>query len=176
MIFIKDLPSLQLTITINKSGETEFVTARGATYYFTLKGKNKDDTDQKSCICRAAVYVALDQLNLVELFEDPKFERQWGHGWGLVTRGSDGVLGSKTEKARACVCFAEGHSSWLLECCCRRRLCFLDCQDQEERVLTNEERIDRANYNAYWSTTMTQHHTTMPGGVRGREGMPFKLT
>ena len=49
--------------------------AKGSNYYFTLKVQNKDDPEQKSCICRAAVYEALDQsLNLDELFEDPKFE------------------------------------------------------------------------------------------------------
>jgi len=27
----------------------------------------------------------------------------WGHGWALVIRGSDGVLGLKTEEPRACM-------------------------------------------------------------------------
>ncbi|KAJ8426540.1 hypothetical protein Cgig2_002060 [Carnegiea gigantea] len=60
---------------LEKVVKVNILMAKGSNYYFTLKVKNKDDPEQKSCICRAAVYEALDQsLNLDELFEDPKFE------------------------------------------------------------------------------------------------------
>lgn len=60
---------------LEKVVKVNYLLAKGSTYYFTLKVKNKDDGEQKSCICRAGVYEALDQsLNLDELFEDPKFE------------------------------------------------------------------------------------------------------
>ena len=49
--------------------------ARGASYYFTLKVKDKDDAQQTSCICRALVYFGIDaSLNLLEFYEDHEYQ------------------------------------------------------------------------------------------------------
>ncbi|KAJ8428232.1 hypothetical protein Cgig2_009947 [Carnegiea gigantea] len=74
--YYQSIEDLITNYELEKVVKVNFSLAKGSTYYFTLKVKNKDDAEQKSCICRAGVYVALaESLNLDELFEDPKFEK-----------------------------------------------------------------------------------------------------